>query len=795
MSVLECLSGRPWAVLPGDCVASLAALPAESIDACVTDTPYGLSTILDPPRLDRETLWRALTSGAKESPIKTLMRSWLDTGENPKVNGRGFMGKEWDALVPSPNTWRAIWRVLKPGAYCFAFGGTRTYALIEMALRFADFEIDDGICTWLYGCLSEDTEIMVDGEWQHWTAAVAGATVMAYSLADDTLRPEVVQDLVVYDYDDVAFHVRGDRTDHIVSRNHRCLADLGGGWDFTLAERLPTQALVPVVENHDELRNVWRNSDAVRMPREEGQGGILLEGVQWQEARRGIGQACAQGSGGMDRQVAGFLPREDDGRAQPIVAWRSDAARAEGELCGSALRAMPAGIPVDGAGGRLHHGASSRDGAETRSHADADGGRASHQSRPAGQPNREPDAVRHEPGSQALRGARFASADLATVTPIHYRGKMWCVRVPSGAFVARRNGKVFITGNSGFPKRVRLDLKIDQHLGKAGERQVLGKHPRPGGTQPRTGMGDGWQDAPTITGPATPEAARFVGWDRALRPGWEPIIVAVKPLRGTVAENALAYGTGGLHVDACRIPRGDIPDSTRPAGSRPMFAGMDHHEREPWQAHAGGGYPANVVISEEVAEELDRQSGVRRAGKPRDDRGTGGIWSHGDGIPCGPQYGDEGGASRFFYVAKASSSERDAGLDDLPPLTAGERCDRKDGSASINAYSGTRGEGGRNPHPTVKPIALMRWLCRLASPPGANDPDESKRPVILDPFAGSGSTGVAAMREGVRFIGCELDPKMADVMRRRLQHAYAIPPDDAEAPERRVDAPGQRTLF
>lgn len=652
MSVLECLSGRPWAVLPGDCVASLAALPAESIDACVTDTPYGLSTVLDPPRLDRETLWRALTSGAKESPIKTLMRSWLDTGDNPKVKGRGFMGREWDALVPSPNTWRAIWRVLKPGAYCFAFGGTRTYALIEMALRLADFEIDDGICTWLYGCLSEDTEIMVDGEWQHWTAAVAGATVMAYSLADDTLRPEVVQDLVVYNYDDVAFHVRGDRTDHIVSRNHRCLADLGGGWDFTLAEALQGSCTVPVLEGDGCLRGLWQDLRAVQVP----------------------------------------------------------------------------------------------------------------------------------PGSQALRGARFASADLATVTPIHYRGKMWCVRVPSGAFVARRNGKVFITGNSGFPKRVRLDLKIDQHLGKAGERPVL------------LDRGEGRK----AHGPATPEAARFVGWDRALRPGWEPIIVAVKPLRGTVAENALAYGTGGLHVDACRIPRGDIPDSTRPAGSRPMFAGMDHHEREPWQAHAGGGYPANVVISEEVAEELDRQSGVRRAGKPRDDRGTGGIWSHGDGIPCGPQYGDEGGASRFFYVAKASSSERDAGLDDLPPLTAGERCDRKDSSAGINAYSGTRGEGGRNPHPTVKPIALMRWLCRLASPPGANDPDESKRPVILDPFAGSGSTGVAAMREGVRFIGCELDPKMADVMRRRLQHAYAIMPDERE----RLDAAledlktmGQQTLF
>ena len=141
---------RPWHVHVGDCRVSLAAMPEESIDACVTDTPYGLSTLLDPPNLDREALWQKLTAGQREAPIRTLMRSWLDTDENPVMKGRGFMGKEWDALVPSPATWRAVWRVLKPGAYCLAFAGTRTYDLITMALRFADFEIED-TWQWLYG--------------------------------------------------------------------------------------------------------------------------------------------------------------------------------------------------------------------------------------------------------------------------------------------------------------------------------------------------------------------------------------------------------------------------------------------------------------------------------------------------------------------------------------------------------------------------------------------------------------------------------------------------------------------
>lgn len=495
-ATIDCLDGRPWAVLPGDCAASLARLPADSVDACVTDTPYGLSTLLDPPNLDREALWRKLTEGTREAPIRTLLRAWLDTGDNPKMTGRGFMGKEWDALVPPPNTWRAVWRVLKPGAYCFAFGGTRTVDLISLSLRLADFEVDDMVM-WLYG--------------------------------------------------------------------------------------------------------------------------------------------------------------------------------------------------------------------------------------------------------------------------------------------------------QGFPKRVRIDLKIDQHFGKAGERPVTGKSARHGGG---TGNGAAWNipaDVPNTTGPATLDAARFVGWDRALRPGWEPIIVAVKPLRGTVAENALAYGTGGLHVDACRLPRGDA-DAQR---ERHGKASIGYGGSATGFTSSGGGYPANVAMDEEVAERLDGQVGyLHGAGNKTPVTFQNGNRIYGQYAPKEVHQLDRGGMpSRFFYTAKASSSERDAGLEDLPPLTAGERCDREDGTAGVNGYAGTRGEGGRNPHPTVKPVALMRYLVRLAAPPGAHDPDESKRPVILDPFAGSGSTGVACMQEGLRFVGCEMDPEMVDVMRRRLQHAHALDPDDAEAPVRRADAPGQRVLF
>lgn len=295
-------------------------------------------------------------------------------------------------------------------------------------------------------------------------------------------------------------------------------------------------------------------------------------------------------------------------------------------------------------------------------------------------------------------------------------------------------------------------------------------------------------EAQRVTGPATPEAARFVGYDRALRPGFEPIIVARKPCRGTIAATALAHGTGGFNVDACRIPRGER-------------GGFGSSERPAFDTR--GGYPANVVIDEQVAQVLDAQSGQMRdgvavkrnveVGKPCGRSFVGGFTNTGKDAT----FGGGGGASRFFYTAKASTRERDKGLEDLPGMTPGEKTGREDDTQGISPYAGARSDGGRNPHPTVKPISLMRWLVRLASPPGAWDPDISKRPVIVDMFAGSGTTLVAGLVEGVRVVGCEMDPQMADVSRRRCQHAYALPREESgiDVAEDAVLPKGQSSLF
>lgn len=232
--------------------------------------------------------------------------------------------------------------------------------------------------------------------------------------------------------------------------------------------------------------------------------------------------------------------------------------------------------------------------------------------------------------------------------------------------------------------------------------------------------------------PVTDLARRWHGWGTALKPAWEPIIVARKPLAGTVATNVAEYGTGGINVDGCRIV------TAEPLG-RLNYTPSAFIQKitTPWvdNSRGLGRWPANVVLDEDAAEML---------GEP----------------------------SRFFYCAKASRSEREAGLEGMPvrlnlDLTSGDR-NREDQRAGTNRNGPLQ---AANVHPTVKPISLMRWLCRLVTPPGG---------LILDPFTGSGTTGCAAVLEGFDFVGAELSPEYADIARRRITHwADQVNPQEA----------------
>ena len=276
------------------------------------------------------------------------------------------------------------------------------------------------------------------------------------------------------------------------------------------------------------------------------------------------------------------------------------------------------------------------------------------------------------------------------------------------------------------------------------EREVVGQAWRVDRKEGAVNYGGGTPcGAYNITAPATPEAQQWAGWGTALKPALEPITMARKPLEGTVAANVLQWGTGGLNVDGCRVgTTKDVPASVSkkaPANCYGKFAeggetpGVGGHDPNL------GRWPANLIHdgSEEVVG-LFPETGPARRNAVSDgravpfmqagDSATGGTSGRRD--PSNSHDDNGGSAARFFYTSKAS------------------RNDRSDG----------------NTHPTVKPTDLMRYLCRLVTPPGG---------IVLDPFMGSGSTGKAAMLEGFEFIGIERDPAYYAIAERRISKAAA----------------------
>lgn len=236
-----------------------------------------------------------------------------------------------------------------------------------------------------------------------------------------------------------------------------------------------------------------------------------------------------------------------------------------------------------------------------------------------------------------------------------------------------------------------------------------------------------------ITAPATPAATQWQGWGTALKPAWEPIIVARKPLDGTVAANVLAHGTGAINVDGCRLSAdGNVTWEQQRGG-----IWTTDSEAKAELKQGPGRWPANVALDDTAAAMLDEQTGIMRDGvavnRNRPEEGSDyAASSYKIKVKRSEEgYGGSGGASRFFYVAKPSKAERNAGVD------------------------------GGNVHPTVKPIALMRWLCRLVTPPGG---------VVLDPFLGSGTTGIAAVQEGFTFVGLEQGADYLAIAEARIRH-------------------------
>ena len=284
------------------------------------------------------------------------------------------------------------------------------------------------------------------------------------------------------------------------------------------------------------------------------------------------------------------------------------------------------------------------------------------------------------------------------------------------------------------PERIKyLAVELNGRKGDLGQawhdRALTGQHGQPA-------PGQIWQD--NVDGgvelvakerrdvPSSDLSARWFGWGTAIKPAREPHVLARKPFTGSVANNVLEHGTGALNIDACRFPYGSKawpPGSRRPPkmpasfGPNEVYGKLDYNADEDWEGHPLGLFPANVYACAKPSR-AEKEAGLEAGGVSLKESAA--VQAHGDGAK---------------------------GLD------------------SPRAGAGRNGQAVRNNHPTVKPVQLYRWLCRLVTPPGG---------LVLDTFAGSGTTGVAAALEGFRFVGCELDPSFAQIARARMAHGVEL---------------------
>jgi len=720
-------------IIPGDCLSVMAEMPDNSIDAIVTDPPYGLK----------------------------------------------FMNKDWDHGIPGIPYWEEALRVAKPGAHLLCFGGTRTYHRLTCAIEDAGWEIRDCIM-WVYGCISEDTEILTTNGWERHHRNIINSHILTYNVDNGTFAFDKPSKVFFYQNKHPAYSIRSDYTDQIVSRNHRCIVERNGREVFRYAETLEREESIPFLENLYDLpetipdiyegtsiakqdllsrvqqkenlgckngetetvrteKNSKNNLSGVRKADletgcmgEKDCASHMQQEMQWNTPGGRLESICSHGTGWMVRRCGGKVKDTYDWILKSCMERRSNLLQNARELYRRKICAMSRKIQKYGSEGWVYNGAPVNHGSTSGKMSETNRSNSSQRSRSIEQQDRKPDDIQIKSRAQGVRMER------AAVTEIEYNGNVWCISVLSGAFVARRNGKIFITGNSGFPKSMNISKAIDKAAGA--EREVVGfdkskwrNADNYGGGKYNKMRASDYETKATITAPATPEAKQWDGWGTALKPAYEPVIMARKPIEGTVANNVLTYGTGGLNIDECRVSTngeqivvtGYLNDIRgggygKSSGKRNLDIGVVTKKTP-----EAGRFPANLIHdgSDEVVGLFPE---VKSGGKKTSDKANAnGLFRFG-GQMDHDVAASSGSASRFFYCAKASPKER----------------------------------GKFNNHPTVKPLSLMEYLCKLITPPGGT---------ILDPFAGSGSTLIAALECGFTPIGIEQNIDYVKIAETRIR--------------------------
>lgn len=815
-------------LIHGDCREIMAELEANSIDGLFGDAPYGLEFMGND--------WDKFDSGRSraENELTAISRG-------PEAYKAGIPFQRWT------ESWATeALRVLKPGGYLLVFGGTRTYHRLTCGIEDAGFVIKDTLC-WLYGCLSEDTEILTINGWEHYHKTIDSSPVLCYDIEADRFMFDKPIRSFCYENQHTAYNIKSDETDQIVSRNHNCIVERDGRKVFVKAEALERKESLPFLESlhslpetvpnlysrtsikkSDLLQKVYKQ-EAIKVESKRTQEGQqrsylfrlrekiynlgthieksknpnLFPSMQWLFERARVEKICPQGQSKLVKKIGTGIKTENDRIKQSRLEGWYNLFQEKGKLSWSKICAMSREIFGNGSQGWLCYGASTNSGSAAGKMLEAHRSSTSLRSRSLRKLSDKPSFIFKQYSPQKIRGSQNPTTTLATITPVEYEGKMWCIQVSTGAFVARRNGKIFITGNSGFPKSMNISKVFDKTGGKNTQwfidyvikfceekgipkKRLTALFPSKNGKMTgwlynkanhsqqltveqynkikdflqlpfetieeaeREIIGKGksgltsWFSEKTdfdITIPATDLAKTWDGYGTALKPAHEPIVLAQKPLIGTYCQNIQKYGVGALNIDGCRIG---------------IDKADDIHAKNP---HTLGGIVDAQVYGKGKSTEYAVPAGRFPANLILDEETAERL---------DEQAGISQSRSRKLGIGPYSRSKTEKGSWGLKMSVPSDYSDSGGPSRFFYTAKASQKERGKgNIHPTVKPIALMMYLAKLIFP--------HHKPVVwLDPFLGSGTSALAAAKLNdeehyqIKFIGIDQKKKYLKIAEHRL---------------------------